>query len=148
MSYRSQDLSLPEAEALREQVIKWRRTRRNHRGRMPEPLWAQAVELAQTHGVGPVARAVGLDYSGLKRKLERSEAASSAVESGVGTEPEVPAVPNEFIEMDPMGILSGMSGALVELERPDGCRVRVTLPAGTPPDWASLARSLFGGQRC
>jgi len=40
----------------------WRRERKRG-GRIPENLWATAVELAKQHGVWPTARALHLDHS-------------------------------------------------------------------------------------
>jgi hypothetical protein len=37
---------------------------------MPEELWSAAVRLARSHGINPIARALHLDYSSLKRRLE------------------------------------------------------------------------------
>lgn len=47
----------------------WRRTRRKRV--IAADLWHLACEMARRHGVAAAARALGLDYSGLKRRLGR-----------------------------------------------------------------------------
>jgi hypothetical protein len=44
--------------------------RRSHTGRLPipGPLWAEAAELAQEHGVNAIAKALHLEYGKLKKK--------------------------------------------------------------------------------
>jgi hypothetical protein len=84
---------------------------------MPEPLWEAAVDLARTHGVNPVARALGLDFYGLKDRLQRS-----------GNP--VPRRQQTFVEVavegaGPVGSVSPM--IVVEMVRADGGRMRVEL---------------------
>lgn len=50
---------------------RWRR--KHQRGRIPESLWATAVELAREHGVSKTSRKLRLDYYGLKRRLDSNE---------------------------------------------------------------------------
>jgi hypothetical protein len=40
------------------------------RSRLPATLWAAAAELAKRHGVNPTARALRLDYTGLRKRVE------------------------------------------------------------------------------
>jgi hypothetical protein len=53
---------------LRQQLEHWRQCH-SGRIRLPEALWTAAVTLATTHGVGPVARTLRLDYNKLKRQM-------------------------------------------------------------------------------
>ena len=53
----------------------WRQ-RRRHREAIPENLWQRIVPLAQAHGVSPVARALGVNYTTLK---ERTVAGANGV---------------------------------------------------------------------
>jgi hypothetical protein len=50
------------------QFENWRRERKRGE-RIPENLWAMAVELAKQHGVWPAARALHLDHGRLKRRV-------------------------------------------------------------------------------
>lgn len=74
--------------AVRRQVERWRRTRPRS-GRMPEELWELAVGLAGVHGVNPIARALGLDYYSLKKRLvaagESSQSSPAFVELDVAS---------------------------------------------------------------
>jgi 2-hydroxychromene-2-carboxylate isomerase len=40
---------------------------------MPKELWAEGVRLARDLGACRVARAVGMDYMGLRRKIARAD---------------------------------------------------------------------------
>ena len=46
----------------------WRQ-RRKHREAIPDALWQALVPLARVHGVSPVAQALRLNYTALKRHL-------------------------------------------------------------------------------
>jgi len=54
---------------LRERVGEWRRTG-DRPGAMPAELWAEAISLARVHGAYGVARAVGVSYWALRRRVE------------------------------------------------------------------------------
>ena len=56
-----------EIEETRLELENWRRERKRCQ-HLPENLWVKAVELARQHGVWPIARALKLDYSRLKRR--------------------------------------------------------------------------------
>jgi len=86
------------------QIENWRRLR-PHRTMMPEDLWQAAAAVARTRGIHPVARALRLDYYALKRRLD-SRAAAAFVE--------VTACPPP-------------AECLVEMEHPDGGRMRLRL---------------------
>ncbi len=61
---------LPAAvEAARARIAAWRKQRGHRRVPMPEPLWETAARWAGTHGIAAVARALGLDFYGLKRRV-------------------------------------------------------------------------------
>lgn len=68
--------SATDLTALQRQVTAWRRAQRG-RSRLPDDLWAAAATLARSEGVGWVARALHLDYYGLKRRC--TEAAGKTV---------------------------------------------------------------------
>ena len=64
-----QEAAIPEdMRELHRRLEEWRQT---HRPRSPvsNELWAMAVGLAQQHSVHRVARTLGLDYGGLKRRM-------------------------------------------------------------------------------
>ncbi len=100
---------------LRRRLELWRRSRPKV-GPIPDELWREAVQLARAHGVSFVARALRLEYYALKRHLEAS-LPSPGPASQV-----IPA----FIEIA-MPPRPAAAECFVEMERPDGGRMRVRL---------------------
>lgn len=60
--------SIQEVIELRTSLNEWRSCATRGR-RIPEPLWEQARELAQRHGVAIVAKELGLGYYSLKKRV-------------------------------------------------------------------------------
>jgi len=58
-----------ELEQLQRRFEEFRNTRPGH-ARLPEDLWAAAAELAKRYGVNPTARALRLEYGGLRKQVE------------------------------------------------------------------------------
>jgi hypothetical protein len=96
-------------------------------GRIPQALWALAVRLVSRHGVSRTAAALGLDYYGLKKRVQ--PAADPAPASG-------PA----FVEL-PTPLVVGKQ-AVVELHHGAGAAVRVHLIGYDPAEVAAVARGL------
>lgn len=68
----------------------WRLERR-HREAIPETLWRMIVPLARAHGVSPVARALGVNYTTIKeRTVVGAQGASRPVEKQTACFIEVP----------------------------------------------------------
>lgn len=88
----------------------WRRTRPKL-GPMPSELWKDATRLAQLHGINPVAKTLRLDYHALKRHLQAARGLRAAS-------------PPAFVEVCLSQPLP-TSGCFVELERPDGAKMKV-----------------------
>ena len=107
-------------------IERWRRTR-HRRTAMPEHLWQAAADVARVLGVNPVARAVRLDYYSLKKRVEAEG------EAGNGS--------GSFIEVAVTGASSPANGSLVEVERPDGARMRIHL--ATNREVLDLAESFW-----
>ena len=118
-------------ERLRKRFERWRRTRKP-RARIPDSLWAAAVELAGTYGLARTARAISLEYYALKRRLEQRSAAAGR--SGPSAEPtfvELPPVPTSACEFT------------LELEDATRSKMRIHLKTAAPPDLAALCRSFW-----
>ena len=92
-------------------IESWREARPN-RGPMPAELWQEAALLARRHGINPVARALRLHYYSVKRALERAPRRNEVSH---------PA----FVEVSICPPAAVPSGCLVEMERPDGARMKV-----------------------
>jgi hypothetical protein len=108
----------------------WRR-QRTPGGRIPQPLWALAVRLVNTHGVSRTATALGLDYYSLKKRAQ--EAADQPQSSG-------PA----FVEL-PSPVLVGKQ-ALFELDNRAGATMRVQLVGYDAADVEALSRSFWNAE--
>jgi hypothetical protein len=75
---------------------------------MPAGLWAAAVSLAREHGVARVARALGVDYGALKRRVSASDA-----DGGAG-----------FVALDPAVLMARSDpAAVVEYIAADGSKL-------------------------
>jgi len=106
------------------QFENWRRERKRGE-RIPETLWARAVEVAKQHGVWPAARALHLDHSQLKRRVGNGE---EEVKNG------------GFIELIPQGAV--FCACTVEMEDGRGARMRIELK-GAAADVAALSRTFW-----
>ncbi len=105
---------------------KWRRQRT--RRKIPEGLWKRATVLARRHGVHRTARALRLNYGDLKRRAGDGAARAAS---------------RPFVEMLP---LAGAGECVVELERPDGGKMRIHHKGSSAPDWAGLSRAFWGAE--
>jgi hypothetical protein len=98
---------------------RWRQSRTTSRGRIPQPLWAQAVTLARVLPCARVAKHLGLTPQALKR---RRDATGSALA------PTPPPSPH-FVEV---AAAWRTPTAEVEVQRPDGTRLRITYSDPSP----------------
>jgi len=66
-----QNISIPDPKIqdLKEKLELWRKNKKKYRESIPEPLWAQAVDLCKKHPTGIVAKILGLSYTRLKDRL-------------------------------------------------------------------------------
>jgi hypothetical protein len=113
----------------------WRRTRASRQERIPDALWAEAVALTQTLPVGRVARRCRLSPSDLKARCHTHPPALSTLPSPAFVELPV-------AQMSPPPADERM---LVELERPDGARMRLRYHH-TPPPLSQLVSAFLEGQ--
>jgi hypothetical protein len=125
-------LPLPQAEEqlspVAQQFAQWRQNRPNPRGaRIPEPLWAEAIALAEVLPPTRVARQLGLKAPALKRR--RGIPAGSAN----------PARAAAFVEVT---AAEPPATAEVAVSRPDGARLRIPYQAAAPA-LASLVQTFL-----
>jgi hypothetical protein len=122
-----------ELEQLRRRFEEFRNAQTS-RGRLPEPLWKEAAELAGRYGLNPTARALRLDYNGLKKRMEvpnlpkrhRKETAAPAFVELVGPAP------------------SGVTSCSVEIESGQGAKLRLDLKGVATTELAGLIRAFIG----
>jgi len=119
------DTPLPEhLQQLRQRLEEWRNAHAR-RSRLPEELWAAAVELARQHGLFRTAHTLRLDYTNLKKRVQ--------------TEPGMRAMaPAAFMELVAPSPVTGE--CTVEVESVRG-KLRVAIKGMAAPDVMSLIRS-------
>ena len=153
-------------EGIRRRFERWRRAHRA-RSRLPEGLWAAAVQAALAFGIHRVSRALRLDYYALKQRVEQQSAAvvplrgraarrataakaSKAVNAskgaGAGTAGDAVraarAAGTTFLEL-PAAMPVGGCQYTLELEDADGAKMRVHVQGVQAPDLATLSRSFW-----
>jgi len=110
------------------QFAQWR-AHKSKRDRIPEHLWHAAVEVARRHGVHAVSRALRLEHSALKRRVEET---ARRMDDSVA-----------FIELDNEPA-AGSVGCIVELEKSNGTRMRICVRDGAAVDWARMKEAFLG----
>jgi hypothetical protein len=125
---------------LAEQFERWRRARATAQERIPQSLWDQAVVLTTMLPCSQVAKRLRLSPTDLKKQcLARQE---SGVIEAVSPHP-------DFIEVTAhgLGAAAAPSPTLIEVERPDGARLRLQYQ-NAPPLATVLRVFLEGGPCC
>lgn len=102
------------------QFAQWRQSRTTPRGRIPKPLWAQAVTLAQVLPCTRVAKHLGLTPQALKRRRD-------ARSNPPALTPSSPAP--HFVEVTAAWRTPTTE---VEVQRPDGTRLRIMYSEAAP----------------
>lgn len=130
---RSRSDGVADIEIVRARFEQWRQTRKN-KARIPDELWAAAVELARRNGVNQTAAPLRLDGGKLKRlmlaarrKPRRSAPPAFvelAVSAGVPTRPSV-------------------AEYTLELESPNR-KLRIYCSGASATELAVLSRALWG----
>jgi len=131
----------------RRRFERWRRTRQGH-ARIPEPLWTSAVKLAGAYGLCRTARALGLDYNALKRRVASARPGDSpggktAGAKAVRQKTAAQETATAFVELVPPQ-RACLPECIVELEHPRGAKMRIRLKGVEAPDLAALSRSFWG----
>ena len=153
-----------EIEELRGRIVNWRAGKVSAVERMPEALWAEALGWARSFGASAVSRALGIGYVGLHQRLGVAGESERDVEpwlrsgttwgsKGEHRERSEQAVPPFMSGAERLGgsfvELSGCPGSLmlVEMDRSDGCRLRLQVHPGVPFDAAGILRAFLGQAR-
>ena len=110
----------------------WRQSRTTPRPRIPQPLWEQAVSLTAVLPVSRVAKRIRLSTHDLKKRCAAKPAARPA---------EGLPVTLHFVEVTPPSAWCPAT-AEIELQRPDGARMRMAYHHAHPPV-ASLVRAFL-----
>ena len=113
----------------------WRRARVLG-ARIPESLWALAVEMATTFGVCQTAAMLRLDYYSLKKRLE-----AEVSQPDLAT----PSRHSAFVELS-AATLMAPGECVIEWENAAGAKMRVHLKGAQSPDLVALSGSFWKGE--
>ena len=102
---------------LAEQFEEWRRSRTTGQERIPPRLWDQAVALSTVLPCARVARCLRVRSTDLRKRALVKPAPDTP--EGTGPTPAFVEVPAPWVEP------AASAAALIEVERPDGVRLRV-----------------------
>ena len=117
-------------ERLRQRFEEFRKTQPTG-ARLPESLWAAAAELAKRYGVNPTARALRLDYAGLRKRAGNQNQAKAKGKK---------ADPPSFLEFVAPGA-KAITNCTVEVETAKGSKLRLELKAVPTTELSTLIRS-------
>jgi hypothetical protein len=119
----------------------WRQTRSHPSERIPQHLWDQAAALAQVLPRSRVAQHLRLSPSDLNKHMATQPEATPVVPRTPPPFVEVPGAPADTRPCSPpIAIME------IELDRPDGARLRLRCPESTAPV-AALVRTFLEGAR-
>src|SRR6266542_4536255 len=118
---------LSKVRPVRRQLEAWRRTRK-HRDRIPDSLWKAMTELARVFGVSRVSQVMGVEYYGLKERVQGSEPVGRSSHNQAA-----------FVEL-PMPAPTRQNECLVELEDRLGAKMTLSLGPGSSAEVLALAQ--------
>ena len=118
----------------RRHVEAWRRTKRG-RERIPDALWAVAVEAATEHGINKTSKALRLNHSALQAETRKRAHGILAGDA-----------PGEFVELA-VPTVRGDPECIVEADNGSGTKLRIHLKGGATADLTSLTRMLWRPDR-
>lgn len=123
---------LVELNAVREELAAWRANPGKGRA-IPDSVWQQAVFAAKKHGINPVSKALGLDYTYLKRRV---------APSGGGKLKHSERIPT-FVEVSSEAAAEE-SACVIELEKGGGTRMRICVKSASGVDWCRIKEAFLG----
>jgi hypothetical protein len=147
---RQKSAPLPiEVAATAAKLEAWRKAPRIG-SRMPEELWSEIAGLARQLGVNPISRAMGLNFTDLRKRVEQGRGLCRVPTAGAPTFVELSLDPGTRMRApgEASSLLGGIqSGPVVEVFSPDGCRLVMHFPDGVPVDTHGLVASFLGRSR-
>ena len=146
MALQEQEPLPPAVNRLKQQVQNWRKAKDGQFSLTPGAFWDAAVPLAMKYGVCRIARAVELDYGGLRKRVA-ALAGKPCPEPSI-TFVEIPAsgiTATEHPASDPRQNSASESGLVIDISRPDGARMRISLKPGTDLDAAGIVAAFVEG---
>ena len=113
----------------------WRQTRQ-HKGRIPEDLWAAAVLLGKEHSTHKISRALRLSYNDLKARIEKSHPSRDTVKYT----PSLDFIPIDIVSTPP-------AECIVEMEHRNGNKMRMHFKGKADLNLQAFAESFWSGKR-
>jgi hypothetical protein len=133
---RRRDAALPARLAkARDRFEAWRKSR-ERRSAIPEKLWMLATRLAQDFGVHPVSKALRVNHERLQARVGTSAARARR--------PRKPRSP--FVELPPNPPIFSPP-CVVELEKPSGAKMRISLQGLGDAELVSLTSAFLSTER-
>lgn len=123
-----------ELVAVGQRFDRWRKVSGGRGSRIPAALWSEAARVARVRGVYATARALRLNYEGLKARVAAAEddgVSSSSAERG-------------FVELQ-VG-QPAPPGAVVELVGPRGHQMRIHIRGVRATELVALAEAFWSRQ--
>jgi hypothetical protein len=124
----TQDTPIPESIVELQAQLEQFRSTHPPRTRLPVTFWRSAAELAQQHGIYPVAHSLRLDYSRLKKHVSGSSAACRSRRKKSATA--------RFVEL--IGTQERVDEYVIEFESDHQPKLRIHCKTANTPDWAAL----------
>jgi hypothetical protein len=122
---------LVELEQVREELAAWRANPAKGKA-IPDSVWLKAVCAAKHHGVNPVSKALGLDYTYLKKRV-----------TGGGRKRRSSGLVPAFVEVKPE-TSSAELACVIELEKGSGTRMRICVKSAGSVDWGRIKEAFLG----
>jgi hypothetical protein len=119
---------------LSEQIERWRQTRKSRRP-MPEQLWQAAAELSKQSSINKVSKALGLNYTALKKRVYPQDKPVNA-----------PA-PSPFIELGFEHQAAPVAECIVEMEDGCGAKMKMHFRGKTDLDLVQLGKAFWTKER-
>lgn len=122
----------PTLDEVRRRFETWRKTKEYSSSPIPQPLWDAAIGLARTHSIYEISRSLRLDYNHLKKRVDETASRSPAPCTPQFVEVSFPPIPTE-------------SECILEGERADGARMRLSVKGALDPQMVELAKAFWRG---
>jgi hypothetical protein len=128
-SVSSQDIQ--QLEHLKKRFVNWRRTRKA-KTPIPTRLWNSAAKMAMQYGLSRTAKALGLNYYDLKKRIDACAITPSSA----------PA----FIELG-SAVVGCTPECIIECENQNGAKMRIQIKGTNAPDLNAIAAAFWRSGR-
>jgi hypothetical protein len=117
--------SSPALEEVKEQFAQWRQNRKG-RESIPDELWQAAVRLTKEHSLNKIVKELNLSYSGFKERVVKAQKNDSP-----------------FVEFHLPTPANGATHWVLEMDRPNGARMRISCHNGSIPNLLEIGKAFW-----